>query len=224
MKKELFNYDNGKTKMNYAVYTPENYKDLPLVIYLHGAGERGTDITHLDRHGVSKLLSDGKEYPAVILTPQCPADRVWDNVVSELKEIIDKVALQYEIKADRIALTGSSMGGFGTWMMGMTYPNFFSVIVPVAGGGMSWRTTNLKTTPVIAYHGGSDSVVPPVYSQLCVDGVNRNGGTAELIILDGMEHNDGINYAYRETNLMERIVKYRRTDFDAVPEFCSQLF
>ena len=224
MKKEIFVYDNGKTKMNYAVYTPENFKDLPLVIYLHGAGERGTDITHLDRHGVSKLLSDGREYPAVILTPQCPADRVWDNVVSELKEIIDKVVLEYKIKNDRIALTGSSMGGFGTWMMGMTYPNFFAVIVPVAGGGMSWRTTNLKTTPVIAYHGGSDSLVSADYSRVCVEATNKNGGSAELIILDGMEHNDGINYAYRETDLMERIVKYRRTDFSEVPEFCSQLF
>lgn len=217
-------YKNDNVSINYAVYTPNDYKDLPLVIYLHGAGERGTDITHLDRHGVSKLLSEGREYPAIILTPQCPADRVWDNVVSELKDIIDTVAFEYGVKKDRIAITGSSMGGFGTWMMGMTYPNFFSVIAPIAGGGMSWRTGNLKTTPVIAYHGGSDSVVPVIYSQLCVDGVNKNGGTAELIILDGMEHNEGINYAYRETNLIERILTYRRTDFTAVPEFCSHLF
>ena len=217
-------YDNGKIKMNYGVYTPENYNELPLIVYLHGAGERGEEFSHLERHGISRLLSEGKEYPAVILTPQCPAQFVWDNVVTELKEIIDLVVSEYGIKEDRISITGSSMGGFGTWMMGVTYNNFFAGIAPVAGGSMSWRMQNLKTTPVYAFHGDKDTLVPPIYSELCVNAVNANGGNAKLEILENYGHNDGINYAYEHTDLIEWLILQRRTDFSKVPEFCSHLF
>ena len=217
-------YDNGKIKMNYGVYTPENYNELPLIVYLHGAGERGEEFSHLERHGISRLLSEGKEYPAVILTPQCPAQFVWDNVVTNVKEIIDTVVDEYGIKKDRISITGSSMGGFGTWMMGVTYNNFFAGIAPVAGGSMSWRMQNLKTTPVYAFHGDKDTLVPPVYSELCVNAVNANGGNAKLEILENYGHNDGINYAYEHTDLIEWLILQRRTDFSKVPEFCSHLF
>lgn len=217
-------YDNGKIKMNYGVYTPENYNELPLIVYLHGAGERGEEFSHLERHGISRLLSEGKEYPAVILTPQCPAQFVWDNVVTNVKEIIDTVVDEYGIKKDRISITGSSMGGFGTWMMGLTYNNFFAGIAPVAGGSMSWRMQNLKTTPVYAFHGDKDTLVPPVYSELCVNAVNANGGNAKLEILENYGHNDGINYAYEHTDLIEWLILQRRTDFSKVPEFCSHLF
>lgn len=219
---KVFEYENGK--MNYAVYTPEKYEDLPLMVYLHGAGERGLNISHLTRHGIPKLISEGREYPAVILTPQCPADRVWDNMVSQVKEIIDAVVEEYGIKKDRICITGSSMGGFGTWMMGLTYPDFFSAIAPVAGGGMSWRTQKLKNTPVFAVHGDKDSCVPIIYSTLMVDAVNRNGGNAQFIALEGKEHNDGIDYAYRETNLINWLLGQRRTDFTKVEEVFSNLF
>ena len=217
-------YDNGKIKMNYGVYTPENYNELPLIVYLHGAGERGEEFSHLERHGISRLLSEGKEYPAVILTPQCPAQFVWDNVVTNVKEIIDTVVDEYGIKKDRISITGSSMGGFGTWMMGLTYNNFFAGIDPVAGGSMSWRMQNLKTTPVYAFHGDKDTLVPPIYSELCVNAVNANGGNAKLEILENYGHNDGINYAYEHTDLIDWLILQRRTDFSKVPEFCSHLF
>ncbi|MEE0946003.1 MAG: prolyl oligopeptidase family serine peptidase [Acutalibacteraceae bacterium] len=218
----IFEFDGGK--MNYAVYTPMEKGDYPLLVYLHGAGERGLNISHLTRHGIPKLLSEGKEFPAVIVTPQCPADRVWDNMVVQVKAIIDIVVSEYEIKKDRICITGSSMGGFGTWMMGLTYPDFFSAIGPVAGGGMSWRTTKLKNTPVFAVHGDKDSCVPYIYSQLMVDGVNRNGGKAVLKAAEGCEHNDGIDYAYRSTELVEWLLSQRRTDFTPIEEPFAHLF
>ncbi len=217
-------YDSGKTKMNYGIYFPSGYNELPLVIYLHGAGERGENFSHLERHAIPRLLKEGKEYNAVILTPQCPADRVWDNVVTDLKNIIDTVIEEYGIKKDRITITGSSMGGFGTWMMGLTYNNFFAGIAPISGGGMSWRMQNLKTTPVYAFHGDKDTLVPPVYSELCVKAVNANSGNATLKILEGMGHNDAINYAYESTDLMDWLLAQRRTDFNKVAEFGSHLF
>ena len=123
--------------MNYWLFLPNNDKDnLPLIIYLHGAGERGRNIEHLARHGLAKLLAEVMEIDSAVLVPQCPADCVWDNLPHQLKALIDEVVDKYKIDAHRITVTGSSMGGFGTWMLGMTYPNFFARLAPVSGGGM----------------------------------------------------------------------------------------
>lgn len=217
-------YSENEFGMNYITCYPDNYRDLPLIVYLHGAGERGKNISHLYRHAIPKLIQEGKQFNAVILCPQCPGIYVWDNVVEKTKGIIDRVASEYEIKKDRISITGSSMGGFGTWMMAKTYPSFFAGIAPVAGGGMSWRTPKLKTTPVLAVHGAEDKTVPLIYSQLMVDGVNSNGGNAEIIELDGLGHNDGIDFAYRNTNIIDWLVKQRRTNFEYIPEICEGIF
>ena len=217
-------YSENDFEMNYKVFYPDNYENLPLMIYLHGAGERGEDSSHLYRHGIPKLINEGMEINAVVLCPQCPRQFVWDNVVYETKKIIDLVAKEFGIKNDRICLTGSSMGGFGTWMMAKTYPEFFSGIAPVAGGGMSWRASKLKTTPVLAFHGTNDVVVPLIYSKLMVDGAVAGGAQAELVALEEFGHNDGIDYAYRSTNLIEWLLACRRTNFDHVPEFCESIF
>lgn len=210
--------------MNYEVFYPDHYEHLPLIVFLHGAGERGTQISHLERHGLCKLIAEGKEFPAVVLAPQCPAQYVWDNIVDRVKQLIDSVVSEFYIEKDRICITGSSMGGFGTWMMAEAYPTFFAGIAPVAGGGMSWRTSRLYKTPVFAVHGSKDDAVPPIYSQLMVDGVKNNGGSAELVLLEGYGHNDGIDYAYRNTELIERLLKQRRTDFGYIPDVCEDMF
>ena len=214
--------ENGA--MNYAVYYPDNYADLPLLVYLHGAGERGTAFDHVYRHGIPLLLQQGRTFPAVILVPQCPTEVVWCNIVDRLKALIDKVAAEYAIRPDRICLTGSSMGGYGTWSTALTYPNFFSAIAPIAGGGMAWRAKRLTTTPVYAFHGTEDATVVPVYSQLMCDAVTAAGGEARLVLLEGMGHTDGINYAYRETDVVDWLLQQRRTDFAFVPDACSQYY
>ena len=210
--------------MNYAVAAPADCTDLPLLVFLHGAGERGRKIDHLYRHGIPKLLKEGMEYPAVILYPQCPAPFIWNNMVKELKELIDRVAAEYGIKDDRIMITGCSMGGYGTWEMAMCYPETFAAVGPVAGGGVMWRTSKLKDVPVIAYHGSEDSAVLPSQSQVLVEYTNLFGGHAELHLLEGMEHNDGIDYAYRNTDLIPRLLSYRKTDHSHVPEVCEGMF
>ncbi len=214
--------ENGT--MNYAVYYPDNCEGLPLLVYLHGAGERGTAFDHLYRHGIPLLLEKGRTYPAIILVPQCPTEVVWCNIVDQVKTIIDKVAAEFSVLPDRICLTGSSMGGYGTWSTALTYPNFFSAIAPIAGGGMAWRAKRLVTTPVYAFHGAEDTVVVPVYSQLMCDAVTAAGGEARLVLLEGFEHDDGINYAYAETDMVDWLLRQRRTDFSFVPDACSQYY
>lgn len=215
---------NDDSKMNFAVAHPSNYKDLPLLIYLHGAGERGKNFDHIYRHGIPKLIKEGREFDAVILYPQCPAQFIWNNMVKELKTLIDSVVKEYGISKDRIVLTGSSMGGYGTWETAMCYPEMFAAIAPVAGGGVVWRANKLKNVPVLAYHGEKDATVPLSQSEIMVNFTLRSGGYAELNILNGYNHNDGIDYSYRETDLINRLLSYRKCDFNHVPEPYEDLF
>ena len=213
-------------EINYIVYVPDNMDtaELPLMIYLHGAGERGTNAQHIEKWGVPKMIREGREYEAVVLCPQCPAQFVWDNIVVELKKLIDKIVAEYHIKNDRICITGSSMGGFGTWMMGLTYRNFFSAIGPVAGGTVSWRCSNLKTTPVFAVHGDKDDAVPIEYSKFCVNVIKSFNGTVKFKTLKGFGHNDGIDEAYKNPELTDWLLSQRRTDFSYVPECLEDYF
>lgn len=186
--------------------------DLPLLVYLHGAGERGTDLSHISRNAIPRLISEGRDFPALILCPQCPAEYVWDNIVDQVKALIDKIVAQYEIKKDRICLTGSSMGGFGTVAMAMTYRSFFSAIAPVAGGGMVWRCNNLLNTPVYAVHGEQDDIVPYICSQMLVDALRELGATVLFKLLPQRNHTTGIESAYEETDLIPWLLRQRRTN------------
>lgn len=220
-------FSHGDISLNYRVYAPEKTALLPLLIYLHGAGERGDTpdkLDHIMRHGIPKLISEGREIPAVVLCPQCPTDAVWDNVVFALGTLIRQVAAEYGILPDRILLTGSSMGGYGTFATALAHPTLFAAIAPISGGNMSWRSSNLKTTPVYAVHGKEDTLVPPVCSELMVNAVNATGGKAKLLLLEGQGHNDAIDYAYRHTDVIEWLLSMRRTDFTPVPEFCHECF
>lgn len=211
---------DGPNKMNYALAVPANrdITGLPLLIYLHGAGERGKTFENVYRHAIPKLIREGADIPAVVLFPQCPARFIWNNVVAELYDIITDVLERYSIERDRVVLTGSSMGGYGTWETAMCYPELFAAIAPVAGGGVMWRTERLKDVPVFAWHGEDDPVVYVSQSEIMVDLVNRFGGHAELFRLENMEHNDAIDFAYRNTDLIERLLSCRKKDFSPVPE------
>ena len=88
-------------KMNYRVFYPSNYKaKLPLIVYLHGAGERGKNLEHITRHGLARLLDEGMEIEAVVLCPQCPADCVWDNLPHQVKDLIDKIRYLIELSKE----------------------------------------------------------------------------------------------------------------------------
>ena len=220
-------YQNGALSMNYRVYAPEDTRALPLLVYLHGAGERGDTpdkIDHILRHGIPRLIAEGREIPAVVLCPQCPTNAVWDNIVFAVKALIDRVTAEHHISPDRILLTGSSMGGYGTFAMALAFPTLFAAIAPISGGNMSWRASNLRTTPVYAVHGERDTLVPPICSKQMTDAVNATGGDAILLLLPEHGHNDAIDYAYRHTEVIEWLLSKRRTDTTPVPEFCHECF
>lgn len=194
---------------NYLLAVPETMEkgeSLPMIVCLHGAGERGTDPSLIKVHGIPKYLDGGLSVRAVILAPQITDPRyVWNNYVDELYELIETVADEYTVDRSKIALTGLSMGGFGTWEMGLRFGNYFSALAPICGGGMSWRCEALKNMPIRTFHGDADNTVPLSASVEMVTAVNNRGGNAELTVLPGVGH-DSWSYAYEKTDLVEWLV------------------
>lgn len=224
MKKEIYLAKDGY-KMNFEIFYPDaKIPEPPLVVFLHGAGERGEKIDHLARHALPKLLEEGAEYPTVILVPQCPENCVWDNIVFDVKTLIDFTVAKFNCDKSRVYVTGGSMGGFGTWAMGQAFPNFFAAIAPVAAGGAPWRCRNLTSTPVFAYHGEFDGEIPLICNEIMVNATNKFGGQATLTVVKGFGHNDGIDTAYEKYGVIETLLKEKRTDFTPVPEAFSKYF
>ena len=156
---------NKKVEKNirYLEYIPEQQiqEKMPLLIYLHGAGERGTNIEKLNVHGPIKEMLAGKVTSNfVVIAPQCEERKTWWDYAESLYEWILGYIKQPFIDKNRVYLMGNSMGGYGTWALAMAHPELFAAIVPICGGGLSCNASMLKDMPVWAFHCVGDTVVP----------------------------------------------------------------
>ena len=172
----------------YVCYSPEGEtKGLPLIIQLHGAGERGNgELELMDVHGFSKLLAK-KDYPCNVIMPQCPSDTFWVARIESILSFIEKMAVKYGADRKRIYLTGISMGGYGTWYTAMARPSVFAAIAPICGGGMKWNAATLSM-PVMVFHGTSDPVVSVTQSDEMVEGLLSNGKDVTYNRIEGVGH------------------------------------
>ncbi len=198
-------------EMGYLLYLPEDYaqkESWPLLVFLHGAGERGSDLELVKKHGPPKLIAAGKQFPFVVVSPQCPTGRWWQPV--ELTALIDEMVEKYKIDEDRICVTGLSMGGFGTWALAGYTPHRFAAIVPICGGGEAYRTRDLTHLPTWVFHGGKDSVVPLERSEEMVAAMKKNGGDAKLTVYPEAGH-DSWTETYDNPELYEWLLKQKRT-------------
>ena len=128
-----------KVTLGYLLYLPKDYaqKDSwPLMLFLHGAGERGNDLQRVKLHGPPKLIAADKEFPFIVVSPQCPKDRWWEPF--ELTALLDEIVERHKVDQDRIYVTGLSMGGFGTWSLAAYTPDRFAALVPICGGGEAY--------------------------------------------------------------------------------------
>lgn len=201
------------TQYKYLSYTPKNYetdKDakFPLVLFLHGAGERGEDVNVVRVHGPLKLVGQGKEFPFVIIAPQCPRNGWWSAV--QLGLLLDEVQQKYRIDPDRVYVTGLSMGGFGTWALALEYPDRFAAIAPICGGGDPYDAMRLKSMPIWAFHGGRDNVVPIRLTQEMVGALKQVGNDAKFTIYPEARH-DSWTQAYNTPELYTWLLDHRRT-------------
>ena len=200
-----------KSFFGHIIYTPDTpASNLPLIVCLHGAGERGNGTTDLDLvnvHGVGKYCNNGKfELDAVVLCPQCPEGNVWNKLTPELKALIDEVADTYKVNKKKITITGLSMGGFGTWEMALTYPDYFAGFAPICGGGMAWRCDALKGKDIWAFHGDNDSIVAYSNSVEMVEKAKANGANVKFTVFIGVDHNSWTP-AYEDTNVMQWLLE-----------------
>lgn len=166
----------------YRLYIPAAAKDglCPLVLFLHGAGERGGDnARHLQVGMLPHYFASGaaEQYPAIIVAPQCPEDRQWVDVswsegnyrLDAVQEspylhlaaaLVEMVAARYPVDSDRLYLTGASMGGYGTWDLLLRYPERFAAAIPICGAGDASKAARLRDMPLWVFHGQDDNIVP----------------------------------------------------------------
>ena len=147
----------------YLEYRPDNFdetKKYPVLIYLHGAGERGLgDFELLKKHGPIQEAVKGMDLPFVMISPQCAPNCTWFNYGERLIELSESLQKVPYLDENRIYLTGNSMGGFGTWFLACARPDIFAAIVPICGGGMPWNADVLVGVPVWAFHCAGDEAV-----------------------------------------------------------------
>jgi len=178
--------------LKYLLYLPESYekkgKPWPLIVFLHGSGQRGDNLEKLKVHGIPKILENKKDFPFVVISPQCPEGGRWNDYTEVLKRLIDQIKAEYNIDSSRVYLTGLSMGGLGTWYMAGRYPNEFAAIAPICGGGDLFMVKSLKM-PIWAFHGAKDNTVPIQRSQEMVDAVKAAGGDVKFTVYPELGHN-----------------------------------
>ncbi len=203
-----------KVSLKYLLYLPKGYgekKDQkwPLMLFLHGAGERGDDLSLVKKHGPPKLIDQGKEFPFIVVSPQCPINSWWPEQVDALTALLDEVQSKYAVDADRVYLTGLSMGGFGTWTLASRYPERFAAIAPICGGGDRYLVSRLKNVPAWVFHGEKDTTVPLQASKDMVDALKRAGGNVQFTTYPEAGH-DSWTETYNNPKLYEWFLSHHR--------------
>ncbi|RYE19128.1 MAG: hypothetical protein EOP51_20535 [Sphingobacteriales bacterium] len=178
-------------EIQYLLYLPDNYtqdtaKRFPMMIFLHGSGERGTDLDKVKVNGPPMMIEKGKKYPFIVVSPQA-GDYGWEP--NELYHMLLTLKKKYRVDDTRIYLTGLSMGGYGTWELAMKHPEEFAAIAPICGGADTTDIRNLRHMPVWAFHGLKDDVVPPEQSIRVVNALKKYNPSAKLTLYPDANHN-----------------------------------
>ena len=201
--------------LNYRLLVPGGYDPAgtaayPVVLFLHGAGERGTDNKAQLKWGGPQLATTLQAAgPCFVVAPQCPPDKQWVNtpwakgsysaervaISDELTmaiEAVETVTRQFKIDRSRVYVMGLSMGGYGAWDAVVRRPDLFAAAVPICGAGDPSAADKIKHVAVWAFHGGADTVVPPAGSREMAEALRRAGATDETLVhteFPGVGHN-----------------------------------
>lgn len=198
----------------YQLFLPSGYQssgkaEWPLVIFLHGSGERGADVERVTVNGPPKIVADHPGTPFVLLTPLLEADGDWNTV--KLERLLTKLRRDLRIDQHRIYLTGLSRGGHASWRWAAERPDLFAALVPVAGRGDPAVACRLKDLPVWAFHGDNDDIVPPSGSFAMVEAIRscRGAASPRLTIYPGTNHGSWVS-AYDDPALYRWLLEQRR--------------
>lgn len=210
-----------KGELKYLLYLPPDYskssdKKWPLMMFLHGAGERGNDVQRVTVHGPMSLVKQGTNFPFIIVAPLCPAGEIWQN--EPLLKLLDRVTESYAVDTNRVYLTGISMGGYGTWKLGLENAGRFAAIAPICGGGNmievilgTWdKGAPLKTLPIWAFHGAKDDVVPLDESERMVKQLKKFGVKDVTLTVYPEAKHDSWKLTYANPKFYEWLLKQSR--------------
>jgi predicted peptidase len=184
--------------LNYLLHVPATAANTPdqtppLILFLHGHGESGEDVNAVMKHGLPKVVAQQPDFPFIVVAPQCPWHTWWPELAESLDALLDQVMTTYAVDPRRVYLTGLSMGGFGTWYLGATRPQRFAAIAPICGGGYWFhgfpdQVRTLKATPVWAFHGAKDEIVPLAASEQLVETLQACGGDVRFTVYPDATH------------------------------------
>ena len=194
-------------------------KRYPLVIFLHGSGERGNDNTITLKHIAPLFLEEKNrtEFPCFLMVPQCPANERWTypdwyqepkEPMSSVVALIDSLSALPFIDNTRIYITGLSMGGFGTWYLITRYPEKFAAAVPICGGGDWNQVQNFKHLPIWAFHGSKDDIVHPDQTRKMIQALKKSGGKPTYTEYKKVGH-DSWTKAYLEPQLLPWLFSHK---------------
>ena len=208
--------------VNYLLYLPDGYKqdsskNWPLMIFLHGSGERGNDLEMVKRHGPPKMIEQGKKFPFIVVSPQAEERHGWD--AQELYDLLQNCKQAYRIDPDRIYLTGLSMGGSGTWDLALKHPEEFAAIVPICGGGDTAEIWKLRNMPVWCFHGAKDSSVPIAMDQKMINALGKYNPSVKFTVYPDLGH-DSWTTTYNNDSLyqwllLQKKFRYKQTTINA---------
>ncbi len=191
-------------------YAADDKKKWPLVVFLHGSGERGTDLELVKKHGPPKLLAAGRKFEAIIASPQCLPRQVWNP--HGIKALTDHLTQTLRVDTDRIYLTGLSMGGYGTWETALEYPDTYAAIVPICGGaGVRWvMADRIRHLPVWIFHGAKDTAVSPDLSKKMHEALIKAGGASKFTLYPDAAH-DSWSVTYDDPQMWKWLFEQRRS-------------
>jgi predicted peptidase len=216
-------FEGSKGVLPYRILAPDQIESgnkYPLVIFLHGAGERGDSNRNQLHHGGSLFskAANRKDYPAFVVFPQCPNGKRWVEVnwgepkphtqpkepgdpMSLVIELIPDLTKSLPIDTDRIYLMGISMGGFGVWDLAARHPDWFAAAVPICGGADDSTAPSLAKLPIWAFHGDKDHVISVNRTRSMIAALRQAGGKPKYTEYPGVAHNSWFK-AFAEPELL----------------------
>ena len=206
--------ESQKETVSYWLFLPEEESakteaGFPLLLFLHGAGERGSNPEAVKMHGPPKLVETekGKSWPFITVSPQCPDGMHWSPM--QLLRLLDSIEAQYPVDPSRVYVTGLSMGGFGTYMLIDSAPERFAAGMPLCGGYDPERAKRMTKTPIWAFHGDADGAVPIEMDRVIVEAIQKAGGNIQFTVYPGVQH-DCWTQTYNNPDVYAWLLKQHR--------------
>ena len=209
--------ESRKDVVQYWLFLPKDYdahaeKTWPLLLFLHGAGERGNDIDKVMIHGPAKRLKEQafrENCPFIVVSPQCHEDHYW--APKQLLLLLDTLEKEMKVDNGRIYVTGLSMGGFGSWMLAAEAPDRFAAAAPVCGGFQVEQAAKLVDVPIWAFHGVKDSLVPVNLSIDMVSAIEIAGGKKIRLTLYPEANHDSWTETYNKEELYRWLLSHKKS-------------